>query len=289
MSDTEQNPYQAPEADITVSTEAGSDTLLEKPNLVSAGKGIDWVDRSIKQTLAPQLNIWLVIGLIYVVISLILEHIPYINAIVPSLLAPIFSAGLVLGADKIFRGEKIDVGQLFAGFTLPKTSHLFIVAVLTLVSIIILAIIMFAIIGFDNLKAMLSGGQVTPEALLGIMTKKIWTMIPVAIISGILLALAFWFPPILIAKHEISAFQAIAMSFKGGLKNILTLIILFILLLIVGFILGFLLTLVVSLLPQFIAEIIGVAVAIPLIGFWAGITYHAYRDIFLGQEQSTNQ
>lgn len=284
MSDTEQNPYQAPEADINVPEEVGSDTLLEKPNLVSAGRGLDWVDRSIKQTLSPQLNMWLIIGLVYVVISLILEHIPYVNMIVPTLLAPVFSAGLVLGADKVFRGEKIDIGQLFAGFTLPKTSHLFIVAVLTFVAVIAIALLMFSMIGFGNIEAMLSGGQVSPEALLGIMTTKLWTMLPIAIISGILLALAFWFPPILIAKHEISAFEAIAMSFKGGLKNILTLIIFIVIVGIAALILGFLLGLIVSILPGFIAEIVGFVVAIPFVGFSAGITYHAYRDIFLAQE-----
>lgn len=243
----------------------------------------------------PQWGVWMLIGLIYLIISAVLNFIPIINIIVPTLLAPLFTAGLVLGAHHIYKGEKIEIGQLFAGFSVPKSNQLFIVGAITIVASLLMLLVVFLFVGSDFLTAIFAGGQPDP-AVLAKMTGKMLLLIPLGFIASILFMLIFWFPPILIARHDLSAIDAIKIGFKGAMKNLGAVIVFVLMLIVVAIALAIvfgIITFILGIISTKLSMLTVILLAIPLallgVGFWAGTTYHAYHDIFLGQEQSTNQ
>ncbi len=288
MNENDQNPYQAPEADIASPEDNGE--LLTIPNTVPAGRGFSWLEKGISQTLKPQWGMWMLIGLIYGIISIVLGLIPLINIIVPYLLAPVFTAGLILGAHKIYQGEKLEVGQLFAGFSLPQSSQLFLFGLITILVYIGLFMLMFAFVGFEFISLAMSGEEPDPQVLASMMGKFI-LLIPLGLIAGIIFLLALWFPPALIGLHGLSAMEALKLGFKGAMKNIGAVIVFFLMLIVLGIAIGLIFGLLVgvfSVISQSLAFLVMAIVIIPIAllaaGFWTGTTYHAYRDIFLAQE-----
>lgn len=287
MQNEDQNPYQAPESDIQVSSSEGE--LLTVANTVPVGRGFTWIERSLSQTLKPSIGMWLLIGLVYGIISAVLSLIPLINLIVPYLLAPVFTAGLIMGAHNIFLGEKLEMNHLFSGFQHPRSSQLFIFGAITIALYFLMIIVLIAFIGFDFIGLMLADGEPDPQALAS-MVGKFLILIPVGFVLGVIFLLAMWFPPTLIALHDVSAIDALKIGFKGSMKNIGAVIVFLLLFIVLTIIIGILVGIVMAILG-FISETLILLSAIFIIplallaaGFWAGVTYHAYRDIFLAQE-----
>ncbi|NVJ67028.1 MAG: hypothetical protein HWE16_11120 [Gammaproteobacteria bacterium] len=287
MQNDDQNPYQAPESDIQVTSESGE--LLAVANTVPIGRGFTWIEKSLGQTLKPNLGMWMLIGLIYGIISLVLSLIPLINIIVPYLLAPVFSAGLIMGAHHIFNGEKLELNHLFAGFQHPRSSQLFVFGAITIAIYFLIFIAIIAFIGFDFIGLALAGGEPDPE-MIASMAGKFLILIPLGLVAGVIFLLALWFPPALIALHDVSAMDALKIGFKGAMKNLGAVIVFLLMFIVLAIVISILFAIVAALLG-FISEMLIVLVAlfaIPLAllaaGFWAGVTYHAYRDIFLAQD-----
>ncbi|MRX28566.1 BPSS1780 family membrane protein [Kangiella sp. HZ709] len=288
MNEQDNNPYQAPEADIQTPENEGE--LLATPNTVPIGRGFTWLEKGISNTLKPQIGMWMLIGLVYVIISLVLNFIPIINMIVPTLLAPVFAAGLALGAHRVYTGEKLEIGQLFAGFSLPQSSQLFLFGLITIVVYIALFMLMFAFVGFDFITLMMSGDDPDPAVISSMMGKFI-LLIPLGLIAGVIFLLALWFPPTLIGLHGISAMQALKLGFKGATKNIGAVVVFLLMLIVLGIAVGIIFALlmgIIGFISQTMALVLMFIIMIPLallaVGFWAGTTYHAYRDIFIGEE-----
>lgn len=287
MQNEDQNPYQAPEADIQVTSE--SDELLTVANSVPAGRGFTWIEQSINKTLMPNLGMWMLIGLVYGIISGILSLIPLINIIVPYLLAPVFTAGLIMGAHQIFKGEKLQFNQLFAGFQHPRSGQLFTFGAISIAIYFLMFLFIIAFIGFDFIALAMSGGDPDPE-MLASMAGKFLLLIPLGIVAGVIFLLAMWFPPALIAMHDVSAIEALKIGFKGAMKNIGAMIVFLLLLIVLMIVVGILLAIVMAILGFvsemliYLAVLIMIPVALLAAGFWTGVTYHAYRDIFLAQE-----
>lgn len=188
---------------------------------VNAGNGWMWIRDGFRLfMLSPA--IWIALFLIYLLIGGVLSIIPLLGPIVLHLLAPVFIAGFMLGCRALENEQELEINHLFAGFK-QNTSQLVTVGGIYLAGIIVIAGVMFAATGGAILSALTAhsqdvahvgaaaageGGGVMLAALLGLSA-----LIP--------LMMAYWFAPLLVVFHDVSAVDAMKTSFYACLRNIL--------------------------------------------------------------------
>jgi uncharacterized membrane protein len=249
------NPFAAPTAHVEDVRAPINEMLADNPNKVAAGRGFAWWRegwRIFRE--APWL--WIGIGVMLLIINIVVGLVPVAGDLATSLIFPMFGAGLMLGCRAIDAGEELRFNHLFAGFQ-NKLGRLLMIGVLALLGVLILAAIAFAFgmaTGFfDGMQA--STGDMN---LLGILL-----IICIALVV-LLMAMALWFAPALVALHELTAFEAMKLSLRGCLRNWLPFLV-------------YGLALIGITLLATLPLLLGWLVLMPL--FYCS-TYAAYRDIF---------
>jgi len=213
---SDQNPYSAPAANLA-DTPADMD-LLQNPATVPAGRGWGWIVDGFEYfKQAP--GTWIGMMLIWFVIYIALAFIPLVSLVL-SVLGPAFLGGLMLGCRAIDDNESLRVEHLFAGFN-TRPGPLLAVGGLYLAGsfgIMIVAGILIAVIGGVS---MLGAGAdpdtlISSGAAIGVVIAVL-----VAVLLFVPLLMAFWFAPALIVNHELSAFEAMRLSFLGCVRNVM--------------------------------------------------------------------
>lgn len=250
------NPYETPQASLS---DHKTPELLVAPKAVPVGRGWGWIADAGGFFMQSPL-MWVVIGIIFFVVLIASSFVPFAT----NLLTPVLMAGFGFGCVALEQQKTLEVGHLFEGFN-TKFGQLVIVGLLgllfTFLVMIPFMILMFVVplmmVGIDSSgsdASMLVGVVVSIAALL-----ILGLMIPVI--------MALWFSPFLVAFHDVQPFEAMKMSFKGCLKNIMPFlwygIILFALC-------------IVAVVPLFL----GLLVLTPIMYISA---YTAYKDIFLAE------
>jgi len=211
---TEQNPYQAPDANLTEGRK-GPDVELAVTGIKSlpAMSGLDWIKDAF-QLFKMNPLIWIVLVILWFVLNIVVQFVPIIGGLAMSLLYAVFVAGFMIGCAALERGEALEVGHLFAGFK-NNTGALIGLGAMYLGIIIafgvILGIFVFggaALAGADSFDpSMLFASGTLLALLVGMLV-----MIPIAMM--------FWFAPVLISLGGVPLIESLKMSFKGCLKNI---------------------------------------------------------------------
>jgi len=146
--------------------------------------------------------------------------IPVANIVVP-ILTPIIIAGLMLACRQQEQGGEISIGLVFSGFTerpgqlaLIGLSYLlanFTIAILMVILIIIIlgGIDSIAQFTLDNLEALL------PHAISLLLAALIGLLLFIPVL------MALWFSRALVVFHKISAIEAMLLSIKACLLNVL--------------------------------------------------------------------
>lgn len=219
------NPYQPPKVTVSDPVDTSESGLVD-PKKLSAGRGWGWIQDAFKYFTSSPV-IWVVNMIILLIIMLILAFIPFLGSIASSILSIIFTAGLMLGCAAQDRGEQLTVGHLFEGFQ-KNTGKLAMVGVLYLVGIlvvgIIIGILMMAMGGgaglFSTMAGMDSGAGASPEQM-----QSLFAVGGIALLIGLALfvplIMAIFFAPALVVHHDLAAFEAMKLSFKGCLRNII--------------------------------------------------------------------
>ncbi|MCB1874893.1 MAG: hypothetical protein KDH88_02865 [Chromatiales bacterium] len=255
------NPYQAPDADLLRPEEPVSEEL-HPPRKTSAGHGWQWIADGWKLFAKAPL-IWVVNILILFAISFALALIPLVSLLL-NLLSPVFVGGLMAGCADQDAGRDLTVGHLFEGFK-KNTGALIGVGLLYLIGIILISLLVvggfFLVGGGMEMVADMQSGQIDPATVGPIMA--IVVLLIVALV--IPLAMAYWFAPALVMQHNLGSLEAMKLSFRGCLKNIVPFLIYGIVLLVLGFL---------AMLPLFL----GLLVLGPVV---VASIYTGYRDIFL--------
>lgn len=251
-------------ASSPIDLDAASDRLGE-PNAVEAGRGWGWIQDAwglFKQAPWAWIGALLLFYLIIIVVSLV----PLIGGLATAVLGPMFTAGLMLGAQAQDRGEGFGVGRLFAGFSVrPGPLALVGVVYLVLALLIGLVIALLFILMVGSSGMMTPSPTMTPEQFEA-MAAGPQFMLPVliALLLGIPLAMAMFFAPALVALDAVPVMQAFKLSFMGCLRNILP----FLVFGLIAFVLLF-----VGAIPF----LLGWLVLLPVLTI---AVYTAYRDIF---------
>lgn len=164
--------------------------------------------------------IWIALFIVYVLIGMLLSMIKVIGPIVFNLLAPVFVAGFMFGCRALDEEDELEINHLFAGFK-HHTAQLITVGGMYLAGIIIIAGIMFA--GSDStvLQAIVSGDKAAQQQAAAAFGPGFVFIALIGLALMTLLIMAYWFAPILVAFHELAPLDALKLSFRACLHNIL--------------------------------------------------------------------
>ncbi len=215
---TDQNPYQAPDANLTEGRRS-SEVELEVTGIKSlpAMQGWQWIKDAFAYFMMNPL-VWILIILVWFGINFIGQLIPIIGPLATSLIYAVFVAGMLHGCVSLDRGEGLEVGHLFAGFK-ENTGPL-----IGLGAMYFAVIIVFALIVGVLIAMMLGGADIVnnPESLALEMLASPGLLIVVLLALGIMIpiAMVFWFAPALIALGGEGVIDSMKLSLQGCLKNI---------------------------------------------------------------------
>ena len=219
------DPYQQPQADLFVAPQQSELTLME-PRKLRMGAGWSWFVEGFGYFKLQPL-MWLGTVAVYMVMMFVLGMIPVVNFIANILLLPVITGGFMVMCYRLYQGEVVGVGDMFACFkthlgSLLLVGILYFIGVLAAIVIGIGFIYVFGLIGMVGVVVpLLFGGPETAPmvglgAVLGFMA-----MMGVFIGLFVALVMAYWFAPALVVSHNLPALRAMWLSFKGCLSNIL--------------------------------------------------------------------
>jgi uncharacterized membrane protein len=236
------------------------------PKSMSIDRGAGWLLEGFGYFKNSALN-WIGACILLFAITIVLGLVPFIGGLAVNILMPVFMAGLILGCHAQHQGGEFTVNHLFAGFS-NNTAQLIVLGLIYLlgmiaITIVALIMIFFMLGGLAFLEHLDSGN---PEMILQNI-KGIMLILLVVLLIYLPLVMAYWFAPALIVLNDVSPVDALIMSFKGCLANILP----FTLYGIVGLVLA-----VIAVIPLGL----GMLILGPMI---IASVYIAYRDIFAGQ------
>ena len=201
---------------------------------------------------------WIILFVIYLAIMVPISLVPVIGSVMSTLLAPVFAAGLMWGCKAVTQQQDLEINHLFAGFK-QNTAQLIAVGGYYMVSLLIIAVFVVLSLDKETVEVLMKGQTVSPEQA-GAM------MLPILIAMFFLVPvlMAYWFAPVLVGLNNLTATEAMKLSFMACLQNILPF-------LLYGLI--FMLALIVALIPFGL----GLLVVVPVM---MTSLYASYVDIF---------
>jgi uncharacterized membrane protein len=234
-----------------------------KVKRVEAARGLDWLRDGFRLFRKSPL-LWIVLIVVWVLISILLTAVPYLGALVASLLYPVFFAGLMVGCRALERGENMEIGHLFAGFK-QNAAQLVSVGGVNLVAQILIYVLMRSAAG-ESLSALQADTGTAPDpAAMAAALRGLLPALLVGLALSVPLMMALWFAPPLVVFHEVGVWDAIKLSFRACLENTMPFLLYGAvglgLMMLTPFTLGLLL---IALIPTFVASV-----------------YTGYRDVFV--------
>lgn len=245
--------------------------LLSEPRAGRAGWGVSWITNALS-IFKDNFLLWLGIGVVYLIIAMVMSAIPIINFVF-SLVSFVFVGGIIKGANAQVTGKELRFDHLFSAFS-THLLPLIVLFVLYMVALIIafipigiiLIVVSHVIGGIGNVDSMMTAEQIGAGSIIAILLVLLFSMI-----AFFFLFVMVWFAPALIVLHNIAPTEAMKMSVKGCLKNILPL-----------FVFSLLLPLL-ALLSILFTLGLAILVVVPI----GMITYYtSYRDVWTDQPLS---
>lgn len=191
------------------------------PPIKRAGtlQGWFWLRDGYRLFMLSPLN-WVVMCVLLMLGILILSMIPVVSMVVQIIL-PGFSAGLMLAAHALQRGESINIGYLWEGFRRNKNELLSLGVISFIANALIMVIAavlvsLFLGVSFIETISTLEAGSIPSEEILG------GLMLLLLILASLTIPLmmALWFAPALIILNNVRAWDAFKTSFNACNRNI---------------------------------------------------------------------
>ncbi|WP_197722830.1 BPSS1780 family membrane protein [Sulfurivermis fontis] len=261
------NPYAAPQSDITPprSDDAGA---LTGPHGVPAGHGWQWIAGGWGHFKQNPLA-WIGAVVVWVVLMMVLSLVPLLGSLAVNLLTPVLTAGFMLGAHEQRQGGSFELRHLFAGFS-RNPGSLILVGVLYLVGMIGIFVVVGMTVGgaVFAMAGGMQGGARDAEMAAMMLQGPMLLAVLIAMALILPLMMAYWFAPALVALEDIKPLQAMGLSFRACLKNVLPFLI---------YSLAALVLMIVAMIPFGL----GLLVLMPVM---LAAMYVSYRDIFYAPE-----
>lgn len=226
---------------------------------VKASHGAAWIAAGFQIVRAQPLQ-WSGLSLGWLVITFGLFLLPFIGGVIANFLQPVFFASFAIAAKKQLAGQRVEMGDLFAGFRSNVRALVNIGAILLFAEIAIFALL--ALLGFP-LQIETADKVPTVADYVRELKGREWILF-VGLALTALAKGALWFAPPLIAFHGLTTMHAIRWSVYAALSNI-----------------GAMVVYGIALLAMFVVAMIpwglGLLIAFPIM---AASSYAGYRDVF---------
>jgi len=186
----------------------------------TAGHGWLWFRDGYRLFMKSPLN-WVAMCMLLMLGIIVLSMIPVASLLV-QVLMPGFSAGLMLAAHALHRGEPINIGYLWEGFRRNKKEllSLGVISFIANTLIMVMAAIMASIFlgtSFIETISHLESGVIPSEEMIG------GLMLLLLIMASLTmpLVMALWFAPSLIILNNLKAWDAFKTSFNACHRNLI--------------------------------------------------------------------
>jgi uncharacterized membrane protein len=201
---------------------------------------------------------WIIILVIYLAIIIPVSLVPVIGSVLSTLLAPVFAAGMMWGCKALAHQQDLEINHLFDGFK-KNTSQLIAVGGIYMMCLLMIAVSVVLSLDSGTIAMLRAGQELSPEQ-----ANLIVMPILIAMLFIVPILMAYWYAPILVGLNNLTAIQAMKLSFVACLKNMLPF-------LLYGFI--FMLLLVAAIIPFGLGLLIAVPVMMTSL-------YASYVDVF---------
>jgi uncharacterized membrane protein len=202
---------------------------------------------------------WVVLFIIYLAIVVPISLIPILGSVASTLIAPVFAAGMMVGCLAVTQKHELVINHLFEGFK-KNTAQLIAVGGIYMLALLVVAIFVVLNLDKDTVSLILKGQELTPAQA----SAAVKPSILIAALLLIPVLMAYWFAPLLVRLHNLTAIEAMKLSFTAVLRNIVPVIL---------YMLIFLALTLLALIPLGL----GLLVVVPLM---MTSTYTCYEDIF---------
>lgn len=260
--------YAPPHADLTPPRLDTGYDRLGPPMARPAGNGWLWITEA-WTLFKQQPGAWIGAVVLFYLIIFALSLVPMLGSLAVTILSPMLSAGLMIGAHRQYREGRFAVSQLFAGVAQSPgpLALVGLVYLLMTVGIVLIGGVLLAAI-FATMTSTIDPSAMDLENIdLFLSTPLLLLPILVVMLLGIPLGMALFFAPLLVALDRTPVLKAFGLSFAGCLRNILPFLI---------FGLAALVMIMLGALPLFL----GLLVVLPVLLI---AIYCAYRDIYYGE------
>jgi uncharacterized membrane protein len=194
-------------------TENSINTPLESRQ-VPAGNAWAWIVSGFNLFKANPV-MWIVILLIYLAIIIPISLIPVIGSVVSTLIAPVFAAGMMWGCKAVVLKQDLEINHLFEGFK-KNTAQLISVGGIYMLSLLVIMVMLVMSLNKEVVELLMKGQEVSPEQASAMMLP-----ILLAMLFIVPILMAYWYAPVLIGLHNLTAVEAMKLSFIACLKNML--------------------------------------------------------------------
>jgi len=180
---------------------------------VGADRGWAWIAEGF-ELFKKEPGLWVGMFLVLFVIAAVMSVIPVLGSIGLCLLMPVFAGGLMLACRHQQRGGALEFAYLFAGFK-TQTGQLVTLGGFTLLGWIIILIPVIAIVGVGAFMGAGRGDATGIGAIGGSFALGMLLLFALSI----LVYMALWFAPALVALREVAPIAALKQSFTACLNN----------------------------------------------------------------------
>ncbi len=245
------------------------------PARARAARGAQWISDG-WQVFCATPGMWLVLTLIWLLINLAVQMVPFVGFLVALLIAPALCGGLLICSRDSLERRALDIGQLFDPITDPHRRNPVLVqgALFLLANLVVLAVaggLMMGSMGsamFEHHERMLEHGRMEPGAIdpAAMMDMALPLMLAglVALALHLVLWALFFYAIPLVLFDGVDQGAALSASIRGVLRNWLALLVFGLIWLLLA-------------LAATIPLLLGWLVLVPMtFGAWLG----SYRDIF---------
>lgn len=188
-----------------------------QPRTVDGGRGVAWWTDAWALFMKNAV-IWVVLGLVLILILFVLAIIPLVGQLASALLIPVFGGSWMMAAKKLEDGGTLEVGDLFSAFKSDRMTPLIVVGALFLVSMVVIVGIM-GVLGFGGAVGMMAGGMMgSSKSFAAGMGVSLFAML-VGFVLLMLVTMALWFTPPLVALRGVPPVDAMRLSFAASMKN----------------------------------------------------------------------
>lgn len=243
-------------------------TTLAPATPQGAARGLQWWSSAISWLFADvaQLGVWVIMAIVFFILTIILHFIPLLGSIASFLLHFVLSGGLLLAASKTARGAAPPFNDLFAGFG-PAAGPLVSTGMLVGLALLALFAVMFAI-GVGAALSSIIGSMLHDMTLPGAEAVTIGLgalgLLFVCLLVLIPISMAAWQAPALVMLRGTAPLPALRMSLAACQRNLGALVVYGL----IGIFFGIVATVLLGL---------GWLVLLPLVYL---STYAAYADLF---------